>query len=187
MKIRSARPDDAARLLEIYAWYVENTAVSFEYDVPSVEAFRERMARTTRRYPWLVIEEDGRALGYAYAGPFKGRTAYDWSCETSVYLDRAARGRGLGRALVEALEAALGRMGIVNAYACIAWTEVEDETLTWDSARFHARLGYETLGRFQRCAYKFGRWYDMIWMGKTVGERRAEQPPVRPWEYGEEE
>jgi phosphinothricin acetyltransferase len=82
--IRDARPADAGPLLEIYAWYVRHTAVSFEYEPPTLEAFRGRMAATTARYPWLVAEEDGRPLGYACAGPFKGRAAYDWSCETTI-------------------------------------------------------------------------------------------------------
>ena len=120
MIIRDARPVDAGALLDIYAWYVRHTAVSFEYEPPTLEAFRGRMAATTARYPWLVAEEDGRPLGYACAGPFKNRAAYDWSCETTIYLDGNARGRGIGRALYEALEAALGSMGVRNLYACIA-------------------------------------------------------------------
>ena len=104
MTIRDAGPSDAPRMLEIYAWYVAHTAVTFETAVPSLDGFRERMSRTTERYPWLAAEEDGRVVGYACAGPFKGREAYDWSCETTVYLDHAARGRGLGRALYGALE-----------------------------------------------------------------------------------
>ena len=135
MTIREATPADAARMLEIYAWYVERTAVSFEYAVPSLETFLGRMARTQAQYPWLAAEEAGRVVGYAYAGPFKGREAYDWSCETTVYLDRDARGRGLGRTLYEALERELKAMGITNLYACIAYAETEDETLSLDRDR----------------------------------------------------
>ena len=176
--IRDARLSDAGRLLEIYAWYVAHTAVSFEYEAPTLEAFRGRMERTMARYPWLVAEEDGRLVGYAYAGPFYGRAAYQWSCETTVYLDREARGRGVGRALYEALEAALRPMGVRNLYACIAWTDIEDETLTQDSPRFHARMGYAEVGRFRRCASKFGRWYDMIWMEKVIGDHGPEPEAV---------
>ena len=180
-RIRSAAPEDAARLLEIYAHYVENTAVSFEWETPSVDEFRGRIENTLRRWPYLVIEADGAALGYAYAGPFKGRAAYDWSCEISIYLDAAARGRGLGRALYEALESALRAMGVLNAYACIAWPEPEDEYLTRASAGFHARMGFALAGRYHRCGRKFGRWYDMIWMEKLIGEHGPDQPPVTPW------
>ena len=153
--------------------------MSFEYAAPTLLQFRERMERIQARYPWLVAEEDGRVVGYAYAGPFKGRKAYDWSCEVTIYLDRQARGRGLGRALYGALEAALRDMGVLNLYACIAVPEAGDEYLTLDSPRFHARLGYAEVGRFRRCASKFGRWYDMIWMGKTLGPHDPDPAPVR--------
>ncbi|EKU71026.1 GNAT family N-acetyltransferase [Selenomonas sp. F0473] len=95
--IRDARPEDAPRLLEIYAYYVEHTAVSFEYDVPTLAEFENRVRNTAARYPYLVAVRNGRTLGYAYAGPFVGRAAYRCSCELTVYLDRAARGGGLGR------------------------------------------------------------------------------------------
>ena len=183
MTIRDARPSDAGELLAIYGWYVERTAVSFEYAVPSPEEFRRRMARTMERYPWLVAEADGRVMGYAYAGAFKGRAAYDWSCETTVYVRRDARGKGLGRALYGALEAELGRMGVRNLYACIAVPEAEDETLTLDSPRFHRRMGYREVGRFRRCASKFGKWYDMIWMEKVIGSHEPGPAPVR-WRTG---
>ena len=177
--IRNATTSDAGRLLEIYGWYVENTAVSFEYDVPTPEAFRWRIENTLRRYPYLVIEDGGRAMGYAYAGAFKGRAAYDWSCEVSVYVDRNARRQGFGKCLYGALEAALRDMGITNLYACIAVPETEDEYLTLDSVRFHARMGYREAGHYRQCAQKFGRWYDMVWMEKFIGEHRPNQPPVR--------
>lgn len=177
--IRTATPSDAGRLLEIYGWYVENTAVSFEYEVPTLEEFRRRVENTLRRYPYLVIEEGGRVMGYAYAGPFKGRTAYDWSCEVTIYLDRDARRQGLGRRLYAALEAALGQMGIVNLYACIAVPAAEDEYLTLDSVRFHAHMGYREAGRFHQCGYKFHRWYDMVWMEKIIGRHCEEQPAVK--------
>jgi phosphinothricin acetyltransferase len=170
IKIRDAALNDAERLLEIYAFYVRYTAISFEYDVPTIEEFRERMRKTRVKYPYLVIEKDGLVQGYAYAGTFKGRAAYDWSCELSIYLDCNARGAGLGRALYEAMEAKLKAMGILNLYACIAYPETEDEYLTRNSANFHSHLGFTTAGRFHQCAYKFGRWYDMIWMEKLVGE-----------------
>jgi len=178
MTIRDARPLDAEGLLEIYAWYVRNTAVSFEYEPPTPEEFRRRMADVTAKYPWLVAEADGRLLGYACAGPFKGRAAYDWSCETTIYLDRDARGRGLGRALYEALEAALASMGVRNLYACIAYADAGDEALTLDSPRFHEHMGYRTVGRFRKCASKFGRWYDMVWMEKVIGAHEACPMPV---------
>ena len=117
--IRYATLEDAPRLLEIYGWYVENTAISFEYTVPTLEEFRGRIERTLRRYPYLVVEEEGRIMGYCHARPFVGRKAYDWSAELTIYLDHGAKKRGYGRLLYEALEKELSRMGILNLYACI--------------------------------------------------------------------
>ena len=168
--IRPATPSDAARLREIYGHYVTDTAITFEYDVPTLETFRRRVENTLAKYPYLVLEADGAIQGYAYAGPFVGRAAYRRCCEVSIYLDRDARGRGYGRRLYEALEAALRDRGILNLYACIADPLAEDETLTRASERFHRRLGYEKVGEFHKCGYKFDRWYNMIWMEKLIGD-----------------
>ncbi len=174
--IREAVPEDAARLLEIYAYYVENTAITFEYAVPSLQEFRQRIEHTKKKYPYLVIEEDGVIRGYAYAGVFKGRAAYDRSCEMTIYLDRDAAGRGpgsgrgLGRKLYGALEEALKEQGMLNLYACIGVPVEEDEYLDQNSEQFHKHMGYTTVGTFHLCGYKFGRWYNMIWMEKMVGE-----------------
>lgn len=176
--VRDAVPDDAARLLEIYAYYVEHTAITFEYAVPTPDEFRARIERTLRRYPYLVIEADGVIRGYTYAGAFKERAAYDWSCEMTIYLEHTAVKRGLGRKLYQALENRLHEMGILNLYACIGYTETADEYLNKNSAEFHAHLGYATVGTFRKCGYKFGRWYDMIWMEKIIGEHRSGQPAV---------
>ena len=168
ISVRSASPEDAAALAAIYAYYVEHTAVSFEYDAPTAEEFRGRIEKTLRSYPYLVVEEDGVVRGYAYAGPFVGRAAYRFSCELSVYLDWNARGRGFGRMLYEALEEKLKAMGIRNLYACIGDPDEEDEYLTRDSERFHRRMGFAKVGEFHRCGFKFGRWYNMIWMEKQL-------------------
>jgi len=117
-----------------------------------------------------VAEEGGVILGYAYAGPFVGRAAYGHCCELSIYLDRAARRKGYGRRLYEALEAELSSRGVLNLYACIGDPGEEDEYLTRDSERFHRRLGFTLAGRFHACGRKFGRWYNMIWMEKIIGE-----------------
>ena len=168
--IRMATKEDAGRLLEIYGYYVRDTAVTFEYDVPSLTEFKDRIAATLEKYPYLVLEEDGIILGYAYAGVFKDRAAYSRSCETTVYVERGSRGGGRGRALYEALEQALRERGILNMYACIGDPVEEDEYLTRDSERFHQRMGFSKVGTFHRCGFKFGRWYNMIWMEKIIGE-----------------
>lgn len=172
MRIRDAVSEDVPRLLEIYAWYVAHTAVTFDEEVPAAEAFAAHMERTMRRYPYLVLEDGGAVRGYAYAGPFVGRSAYRFSCEMTIYLAHDARRKGCGLALYEALEDRLKAMGILNLYACIGDPAEEDEYLTRDSERFHRRLGYQKIGTFSRCGYKFGRWYNMIWMEKIIGEHR---------------
>lgn len=176
--IRDAKPEDAKRLLEIYAYYVENTAITFEYDVPAPDVFQNRMENIMKRYPYIVIERDGKVQGYAYAGPFGGRAAYGWSCEMTVYLDRHMQKRGMGRQIYEALEDRLRKMGILNLYACIGYPEIEDTYLSRNSAEFHKHLGYTTVGEFHKCGYKFGRWYNMVWMEKIIGEHRADQQDV---------
>ena len=170
MKIRSANTADAARILEIYAYYVENTAISFEHETPTPDEFADRLASTLTKYPYLVIEDNDEIVGYAYAGPFKTRAAYDRSCEVSIYLDRNSRGKGHGRALYGELEKRLKNAGILNLYACIASPIDEDEYLTANSEQFHAHLGFVRVGEFHKCGYKFGRWYNMVWMEKIIGE-----------------
>ena len=179
--IREATFADAERLQEIYAYYVENTAITFEYGIPSVQEFLDRMKRTMEKYPYLVIENEDEIQGYAYAGAFVGRAAYDWSCEVTIYLDRIVQKQGLGRKLYEALEHALKDMGILNLYACIGYPETEDEYLTANSANFHAHLGFEKVGEFHRCGYKFGRWYNMIWMEKIIGKHEDVQQTIRDY------
>ena len=120
--IRNAALADAPRILEIYAYYVEHTVITFEYDVPSLAEFEGRMRDIMQKYPYLVIERDGRIEGYAYAHAFVGRAAYDWAAELTIYLDHDARRGGLGRALYEALADRLKGMGILNLYARIGYT-----------------------------------------------------------------
>lgn len=180
-KIRKADVNDAKRLLEIYSYYVLNTAISFECNPPTLDEFQNRMRNIMKKYPYLVAEKDGLIHGYSYAGPFVGRAAYDWSCETTVYIDYNSRKYGIGRKLYEALEFELRKMGILNLYACIGYPDVEDEYLDKNSANFHEHLGFKTVGTFTKCGYKFGRWYNMIWMEKIIGEHKENQPNIKPY------
>ena len=177
--VRDAKLEDAERILEIYSYYVRNTAITFEYDVPKLSEFQSRMKKTMEKYPYLVIEENGTIQGYAYSGAFIGRAAYDWSWEMTVYLDHAVQKRGLGRMIYEALENRLSKMGILNLYACIGYPIAEDEYLNKNSVEFHTRLGYTKVGEFYKCGYKFGRWYNMIWMEKIIGKHCKNQSPVK--------
>ena len=177
--IRTASPDDAAALLAIYAPYVLETAITFEYDVPSTEEFVRRITHTLEKYPYLVAEKDHTILGYAYAGPFHERAAYDWAVETSIYVDENLKHSGIGRLLHDALENALKKQGILNMNACIACTPTEDPHLNNNSVEFHTHMGYRLVGEFYQCGYKFRTWYNMVWMEKQIGEHLTDQPEIR--------
>lgn len=178
IQIRTASSDDAKALLEIYTPYVEKTAITFEYDIPTLREFENRINRTLKNYPYLVAEQNGELLGYAYTGPFVGRAAYGWSAEVSIYLKETKRKMGIGRRLYDALEQISKSQNILNLNACIGYTETEDEHLTNNSMEFHAHMGYTLVGRFHNSGYKFGRWYDMIWMEKLIGEHSDNPLPV---------
>lgn len=156
-------------MLAIYAPYVEHTAISFEYEVPSLNEFAGRIRQVSAGYPWLVAERDGRVVGYAYAHVFHVRKAYRFSTELSIYVRRDERGSGIGSALYDALEERLRQAGFRVLYACIAVTpRPDDPYLTDGSVRFHTRRGFHICGRFTGCAEKFGLIYDMVYMEKHL-------------------
>lgn len=168
LSIRMATMDDVDAVLNIYRPYVENTAISFEYEVPDKEEFRRRMTRILANYPYLVAEFSGIIVGYAYAGPFKERVAYKHCVETTIYVNEKFKGTGIGRLLYNELEKYLKQIGIKNLYACVACTENEDEYLTNGSVTFHKKMGYSSVGIFHKCGYKFDRWYDMTFLEKLI-------------------
>ncbi len=166
--IRDARPDDAQSLVGIYSHYVLNTAVSFEYDVPTVAQFRDRIEKTLAKYPYLVCTKDDIIVGYVYAGAYSERQAYDWTVTTSIYVDKDHRRQGIGSLLYKELEARLKEQGIVNLLAGVAYLEAEDEYLTNDSYIFHIREGYSKVAYMEAVGKKFDRWYDLVWMMKKI-------------------
>lgn len=174
MNIRIASPEDAPALVEIYAPYVRDTAITFEYEVPTVDEFSDRIRRTLEKYPYLVSEEGGRILGYAYASAFKVRTAYNWSVETSLYVRQEARHQGLGSALHRALEAQLYRQNICNLCACITYPNPA-------SIAFHERHGYQLTAHFHRSGFKLGAWHDMVWMERELCPHAVPPPPFIPF------
>lgn len=171
MAIRHATLADLPRILEIYGPYVKNTAISFEYTVPSLESFTQRFLGITAQFPWLVWEEDGCILGYAYGSlPFE-RAAFQWSAEASIYLCPEAKGRGIGKALYAALEQLLQKQGYRKVYAIIT-------TANDDSIAFHKAVGYRHTATMPDCGYKLGKWYGIVWMEKDLNS--WSDPPCKP-------
>lgn len=167
--VRNAAAGDIGRLTEIYNYYIKNTAITFEYEPLSENEFKKRFFEISSNFPCLVIIKDGVLAGYAYARHFIGRAAYSHSCETTIYLDRNMQKQGLGKLLYGVLEKELKKMGIINLYACIGYTDTDDEYLTSNSVDFHEHIGYRKVGEFHHCGYKFGRWYSMVWAEKIIG------------------
>ena len=169
--IRIARESDVPAMLAIYAPFVQNTTVSFEYDVPTEAEFLSRFRAITAQIPWLVWEEEGRVLGYVYATkPFE-RAGYAWCAEPSIYLHPDARGRDVGRQLYAVLEAILLQQGYCMLYALITGENAA-------SLRFHEKCGYSIRMRLPDCGRKFGRWLDLIWMEKPL--KSGENPSAFP-------
>lgn len=181
--IRTATADDAVELLSIYAPYVTDTAITFEYDVPSVGEFKSRIENTLKAYPYLAAICGNKIVGYAYASPFKERAAYDWSVETTVYVRRGMQKSGIGKVLYSSLETTLAAQNITNLNACIAYPGGgnSDKYLSPNSVEFHEHFGYRRVGEFQKCAYKFDRWYNMIWMEKFILSHSDNPPKVIPF------
>lgn len=187
LAFRVASSGDASELVKIYAPYVTRTAITFEYEVPSVTEFAGRIEKILARYPFIVALRDGKIIGYAYASAFKERAAYDWAVEVSVYVAQNERGAGVGSALYAKLESVLRVMGVLNLNACIGVARPNDEYLNDASVRFHERLKYEMVGEFRQCGFKFGRWYNMIWMQKMIGEHTSAPAKVRKFSELSEE
>ncbi|MBF8970496.1 GNAT family N-acetyltransferase [Streptococcus sp. NLN76] len=181
--VRLARSEDAPALLEIYAYYVQETAISFEHQVPSLAEFRDRMDHIQSFYPYLVVEVDGKILGYAYAGPFRSAAAYAWAVESTIYLSPQEKGRGLGHLLYDRLETCLKAMGILSVKACIGLGQEGDPYSSVASQIFHAKRGYVQVAHFPQVGFKFQRWYDMIWMEKDLGPKDVTiEGPKAIWE-----
>lgn len=175
--IRPIDQQDIQKILAIYQYYVENTAISFEYQVPSLSEFTSRVLTIQQKYPFLVLEYQDNLCGYAYASTFIQRDAYQYCAEVTIYLAPNMRGLGYGSHLYNTLEYCLKKQGVRTMYACIAHTEdTSDPYLNNASEQFHARLGFSLVGTFKRSGYKFHRWYDMIWMEKIINSDALAPP-----------
>ena len=170
ISIRFAKPEDAKELLKIYAYYVTDTAISFETEVPSEEEFKLRIEEVLKSYPFIVACKDDEILGYAYLHSFVGRKAYELSAETTIYLNPDKKKMGIGKKLYSVLEDIAKAQNITNLYSCIGYVDKEDKYLNNNSVQFHEHIGFRMVGKFENCGHKFGRWYHMVWMEKIIGK-----------------
>ena len=168
-RLRLARPEDGPALAAIYEPYVLGTTVSFELEPPNGEVMAGRVVKTMARLPWLVLEEGGRVRAYAYATRLRQRPAYDWIVESSVYVDEAEHGRGLGSRVYAALFDILSLQRLLWAYAAIALPNP-------GSQRFHEQMGFERLGSFPAVGYKHGQWCDIDWWRRPLASMGAGRP-----------
>lgn len=171
MRVRDASQLDGQACAAIYAPYVIDTAITFECDPPSPAEMAARIARAQRTHAWVVLEHEDRVVGYAYGGPFNSRAAYRWSCEVSVYLERARRRSGGGRALYDALFTRLAERGFRTAAAGM--------TLPNDaSVGLHRAMGFEPVGTYRQIGYKHDRWHDVAWVQRAIAT--GQDPPAEP-------
>ena len=169
--VRTAAPADASACAAIYAPYVRDTAITFETQPPSPQEMQQRIAAAQRSHAWLVLEDSGKVLGYAYGSRFNARDAYRWSCEVSVYIELGRRRTGGGRALYEALFVRLAERGYRVAIAGM--------TLPNDaSVALHRALGFEHVGIYRRIGFKHDAWHDVAWMQRFLAD--GEEPPREP-------
>ena len=173
LRVRDASPADAEACAAVYAPYVTGTAVTFEEDPPSPARMAERIAGAQRTHAWLVLEDDGRVVGYAYGGPYKERAAYRWACEVSVYLEPGRRRTGGGRLLYDALLPRLAALGYRTAVAGMTLPNDASEAL-------HRALGFEPVGTWRRIGWKQGGWHDVAWVQRDLGRSGSGDPPAEP-------
>ena len=161
MVFRMATEQDLPRMLEIYRPYVEQTTYSFEYTLPTLADFTQRFQTVTAQFPWIVCEQDGVVMGYAYGSAAFQRAAYGWCAQISAYLHPDIHRQGIGRKLYRILEEILQKQGYVNLYAVVT-----DENI--NSLEFHRAVGYRDMAVFPNCGFKFGRWIGVVWLQKSL-------------------
>ena len=173
-KIRTVQLSDAEAILKVYAPFITDTCISFEYIVPSVEEFAQRIASISAEYPYIVLEEDGEIVGYAYSHRYLERVAYSWDVEVTIYLAPKVQGKGLGVILYDTLEKLMALQNIKNLYSCITGDNVH-------SIEMHRAMGYELIGTFPKAGFKHNRWLDVVWMAKAIGEKENAPLPFVPF------
>lgn len=161
IQIRMIEEQDIPNVLEIYRPYVENSVITFEYEVPSLSAFQERVHHKLEQFPWLVIEMDGELCGYAYASIFRERIAYQWDCELSIYIAQDKSGHHLGSMLYDALIQLVQVQGYIQAYGLVT---LPNEA----SLALHRKFAFQEEGNLIHTGYKQGRWLDVMILRKQI-------------------
>lgn len=173
-KVRCAESSDVNVILNIYAPFVKNTIITFEYTVPALAEYRDRIENTLKAYPFLVCEDTDQIIGFAYADRYKSRTAYDWDTELSIYMAPGYTGKGLGSRLYNTLMEILACQNVVNVYGCLALPNSSSE-------RLHHALGFDCLGKFPNAGYKHGMWVDTVWYGRSIAPCETPAKPFIPF------
>ncbi len=171
--IRLIESNDSHAVMEIYKPYVLSTAITFEYEVPDVEDFSNRIETTSKEFPWLVCLLDDIIVGYAYATKHRYRTAYQWSPESTIYLSAEVHRKGIARILYETLFSILRLQGYVNVYAGVVIPNERSEG-------FHSALGFEEIGIFKKIGFKLGKWHDVRWFQLHLAEHSDNPSPPTP-------
>lgn len=169
MIFRQVKESDCSALLNIYRQYID-TAVTFEYLLPSENEFSQRMKTIGADYPYLVCEQAGEIVGYAYAHRHMERAAYQWNAELSVYLDEKKTSRGIGKQLYQLLFDILRLQNVKMVYACVALPNPRSEAL-------HESLGFSRVGTYRQAGYKNGMWHDICWFEKQIASHSEEPLP----------
>ncbi|MGB8996453.1 MAG: N-acetyltransferase family protein [Pseudonocardiaceae bacterium] len=169
--VRGASERDAEACAVIYAPYVTDTAITFETEPPQPAEMADRIATAMRTHAWVVLENQGAVVGYAYGGRYHSRAAYRWSCEVSVYIELGRRRTGSGRALYDALFDRLAERGFRTAVAGMTLPN-------YASVGLHRAMGFETVGTYRRIGWKHGRWHDVAWVQRSIIP--GQDPPAEP-------
>lgn len=169
--LRLATADDAAQIAGIYAPLVADTAITFEVDAPSVGEMRHRIVGTSMRFPYLVADDAGTVLGFAFAGRHRRRAAYAWSSDVSVYVAADTRRSGVGRGLYTTLLDLLTAQGYANAFAGIALPNDA-------SIGLHQATGFEPVGVYRSVGYKLDTWWDVAWWQRRLTVAETPPPPM---------
>lgn len=169
---RFAAEKDAKEILDIYKPYIENTTITFEYEVPTTEEFRERIREILEEYPYIVCVYEGKIIGYAYAHKIWSRAAYQWDAELSVYTDENYAGNGIGKKLYKILIEILKLQNVVNVYALVTYPNESSEKL-------HNYFGFKKVAFFENSGYKFGKWIGVTWFEKAILKYPENPKPIR--------